>query len=113
LLAREAAGSTAVGDGIAIPHVRQPIAVSGCPAAIALCLLAKPVEFGAADRRAVHTLFTMVSPTIHIHLQLLAKLSSALHDLAFKTTVIGRAPTDEILREAARIEAGFPPPLST
>src|SRR5207248_7529050 len=45
MLAREAAGSTAVGDGIAIPHVRAPIVQNGVQPAIALCTLAQPVDF--------------------------------------------------------------------
>ncbi|MBI5546332.1 MAG: PTS sugar transporter subunit IIA [Deltaproteobacteria bacterium] len=108
LLAREAGGSTAVGNGIAIPHVRQPIAVSGGRASVALCYLENPVEFGALDGKPVHTLFSIVSPTIRGHLQLLARLATALHDAAFKEAVLRRAGNDEILKEAARVEARVP-----
>ena len=51
-LAREALGSTAMGDGIAIPHVRSPLVLGvECPS-ITLCFLERPVEFGALDARA-------------------------------------------------------------
>jgi len=110
LLARESAGSTAVGDGIAIPHVRQPIAVHGGAAAIALCFLEQPVDFGAADGRPVHTLFTMVTPTIHVHLQLLAKLALALHDPELIAAITRRAPASEILLHVSRAEAAVPSP---
>ncbi|MHB8878564.1 MAG: PTS sugar transporter subunit IIA [Myxococcaceae bacterium] len=108
LLAREALGSTGVGDGIAIPHVRQPIAVHGASVSLALCFLEKPVDFGAPDGKPVHALFVIISPTIRGHLQLLARLSAALHDPGFKAAVVRRAPAAELLAAAHRVEASFP-----
>ena len=110
LLAREAMGSTGVGDGIAIPHVRNPVVLNGAPGSITLCFLEKPVEFNAIDGQPVHTIFSLVSPTIKSHLQLLAKLSWALHDPGFRAAILRRAAADEILREAKRVEASFPHP---
>src|ERR1700690_1908052 len=46
LLAREALGSTAIGAGIAIPHVRRPIILNTSGPEIALCFLENPVDFG-------------------------------------------------------------------
>ncbi len=108
LLAREAMGSTGVGDGIAIPHVRQPIAVPGATASVALCFLDKPVDFKAVDGKPVHALFMVVSPTIRAHLQILARLSTALHDPGFKAAVVRRAPAEEIIAGARRLELGAP-----
>jgi len=64
LVAREALGSTGVGDGIAIPHVRNPVVLHVPHPAITLCFLAKPVEFAAIDGRPVDTIFSLVSRTI-------------------------------------------------
>lgn len=105
MLAREAAGSTAVGDGIAIPHVRAPIVQHGVQPAIALCTLAQPVDFGARDNKPVHTLFLLATPTVNAHLQMLARLAAALHDVEFKTAVLRRAPAEEILAHARRVDA--------
>ena len=88
LLAREAAGSTAVGDGIAIPHVRAPIVQNGVEPAVALCALDAPVEFGARDGKPVHTLFLLAVPTVNAHLMILARLAAALHDAEFKAAVL-------------------------
>jgi PTS system nitrogen regulatory IIA component len=60
------------------------------------------------DGQPVHTIFWIISPTIRAHLQLLARLSWALHDGAFKAAVSRRASADEVMKEAARIEAAFP-----
>ena len=46
LLAREALGSTGIGDGIAIPHVRNPIVLHVLRPMVTLCFLEHPVEFG-------------------------------------------------------------------
>lgn len=104
MLAREAAGSTAVGDGIAIPHVRAPIVQNGVAPAIALCTLLQPIDFGARDGKPVHTLFLLVTPTVNIHLQMLARLAAALHDAAFKSAVLRRAPAEEIFAHARRLD---------
>ncbi len=105
MLAREAAGSTAVGDGIAIPHVRAPIVQNGVQPVIALCTLSQPIDFGARDGKPVHVVFLLATPTVNAHLQLLARLAAALHDRDFKNAVLRRAPADEILAHARRVEA--------
>ena len=105
MLAREAAGSTAVGDGIAIPHVRAPIVLNGAEPAIALCRLTPPIDFGARDGKPVHTLFLIVTPTVNAHLQILARLAGALHDVEFKAAIQRGAPAEEILTHARRLDA--------
>jgi PTS system nitrogen regulatory IIA component len=105
LLAREAIGSTGIGDGIAIPHVRNPVVLNALPASITLCYLSHPIPFDAIDGQPVHTIFWIISPTIRAHLQLLARLSWALHDPGFKAAVLRRATETEILEHAATIEA--------
>lgn len=102
LLAREALGSTAIGDGIAIPHVRNPVILHLQKPQVTVCFLERPIDFGALDGRPVGTLFTLISPTVRAHLHLLSKLSFALRDPAFKEAVLGQAPREELL---AAVEA--------
>jgi PTS system nitrogen regulatory IIA component len=104
LLAREALGSTAVGEGIAIPHVRSPLVFPGTSGLMALCFLETPVAFGASDGSPIHTIFALLSPTIRGHLQLLSRLSLALHDRGFKAAVLRRASGEEIVAEAQRLD---------
>ena len=78
LLAREAIAPTAIGEGIAIPHVRNPVVLHVGRPAIALCFLEQPIEYDALDGKPVHTLFTIVSPTTRAHLHLMSKLSFVL-----------------------------------
>ena len=104
LLAREALQSTGIGDGIAIPHVRNPIVLHVTRPVIMLCFLETPIEFGALDGKPVHVLFSLVSPTVREHLRLLSRLSFALHDPGFKRAVAQHASRDEILAAARRVE---------
>jgi PTS system nitrogen regulatory IIA component len=109
LLAREATGSTGIGDGIAIPHVRHPIVMGGSAATVSLCFLSEPVDFFAIDGSPVHTVFLIISTTVRGHLQMLAKRGAALSDPGFRSAVLHRESTEEILREAARLEAASAP----
>ena len=107
LLARESAGSTGVGGGIAIPHPRYPVVLPVGRPTLTLCYVNQPVQFGAADQQPVDTLFVLVSPTIRAHLRMLARIACVLRDEPFRAALKRRAPADEILREARRAEAAF------
>lgn len=103
LLAREALESTAIGDGIAIPHTRNPIVLHVPRPTVTLCFLEQPIDFGALDGQPVQALFTLISPTVRAHLHLLARLTFALRDAAFKALVVAQAGRDDLLEAARRI----------
>lgn len=103
LLAREALESTAIGEGIAIPHVRNPIVLHVAKPLVTLCFLDAPVDFAALDGKPVHTLFTLISPTVKAHLHLLSRLAFALRDPNFKSLIVRQASQDEILSGARQI----------
>ncbi len=104
LLAREALGSTAIGEGIAIPHVRRPLLLNSSRASISLCFLRHPVDFGAFDNKPVFAIFLLVSPTARTHLHLLSRLSFALHDSELKAALARRASSAQVLAEFQRVE---------
>ncbi|MBI3466637.1 MAG: PTS sugar transporter subunit IIA [Planctomycetes bacterium] len=105
LLGRPASASLVVSDGIAIPYGSNPIVLHFCQPTITLALLSKPVDFGAADSKAVDSLFFIIGPTAHRHTQLLSRLSLALQDSDLKHAVNRHAPGDEIMRELRRVDA--------
>jgi PTS system nitrogen regulatory IIA component len=104
LLAREEMGSTAIGDGIAIPHARNPIVLNVTRPSITVCFLKRPIDFDALDGKPVQVLFTLISPTINVHLHLLSRLSYVLRSSGFKNAIARQAEREEILAEAARVE---------
>jgi PTS system nitrogen regulatory IIA component len=107
LLAREAMASTAIGDGIAIPHVRNPIVLHVTEPIVCLSFLEKPIDFGALDGKPVSCLFTLVSPTVKAHLQLLSRLAYILRDKVLRGILQKQGSRDEILSGIARIESGL------
>ncbi len=105
LLAREELASTGIGDGIAIPHSRDPIVLHVDKPLVWLCFLEQPVDFGALDAQPVQALFTLISPTVRAHLHLLSRLSFALRDKGFKALVMAQASRDELMQAVRRIGA--------
>jgi PTS system nitrogen regulatory IIA component len=112
LMAREDQGSTGLGEGIAIPHVRNPIVLHLEKPAVTLCYLDQPIDFGALDGEPVSALFVMVNPTIRIHLHLFSRLAFALRSPSFVRKVKVQASEAEILAEARALEATMPPAAS-
>lgn len=104
LLARESIGSTGMGEGIAIPHVRNPVVMHISRPMVSLCFLERPIDFAAIDGRPVHTLFTIVSPTIRAHLSLLSRLAFGLRDAQFAAVINAKGTREEILREVRRVD---------
>jgi PTS system nitrogen regulatory IIA component len=109
LIARENTVSTGIGDGIAIPHVRQPVVAPGAPATVSVSYLRTPVAFGAIDDKPVRVMFLIVSPTVRAHLQILANVARALANLEFRAAIDRKAGTEELAAAAARLEYAQPP----
>jgi len=105
LEAREALGSTGIGDGIAIPHVRNPIVLHIEQPFVTLGLLRHPVDFEAMDGRPVHALFMVVSPTVPVHLRILAQLGFLLRDDHLRALMRSRAAPEEILGRIEMLES--------
>jgi PTS system nitrogen regulatory IIA component len=102
--ARGVEASRGIGGGIAIPHVRMPLVCAGRPVALALCFLDHAVPFAAIDNKPVTTVFAMMTPTVRVHLHLLAHLSHALNDAQLVATLQRRADAKTILAEALRVD---------
>lgn len=104
LLARESLGTTAIGDGIAIPHVRNPIVMHITRPMVTLCFLENRIDFAVLDGKPVDTLFTLISPTIRAHLGLLSKLAFALRHEKFKEALARRGSREELLSAVAEVD---------
>jgi len=110
ILAREELGSTAVGDGIAVPHARNPLVFNIPFTFISLCFLEHPIDFGAIDGKPVFCLFTLITPTVRIHLQMLSQLAFVLRDSKVKELLGTQGSREEIIREFQRVENVFKNP---
>jgi nitrogen PTS system EIIA component len=104
LLDREHLQSTGVGEGVAIPHLRNPALLEIDRPSVCLCFLETPVDFGALDRKPVKALFLPLSPDVRIHLHLLSRIAFALRDPKFKKRIDQQARRDAILAAARTLE---------
>lgn len=105
LEAREAMGSTGIGDGIAIPHVRNPIVLHVDQPFVTLCLLRHPVDFDAIDGKPVHAVFMVISPTVPVHLRVLGQLGFVLRDDVLRSMLRDRASSEAILGRIEMLES--------
>ena len=91
-------------EGIAIPHVRNPMVLHVPRPMITLCFLEPPVDFGALDGKPVYALFSLISPSPRVHLHLLSRLAFALREERFKELIAQRGTQEDILNAARRVE---------
>ena len=86
LMSREALGSTAIGQGIAIPHAKSDC-VEKLVAAFGLSN--KGVDFDSLDGEPAYIFFLLVAPqdSAGPHLKALARISRLLKDKYFRDTL--------------------------
>ena len=86
LMAREALGSTAIGQGVAIPHAK-----SDCVQKLigAFALSKKGVDFDSLDGEPAYIFFLLVAPqdSAGPHLKALARISRLLKDKYFRDSL--------------------------
>ena len=108
LEAREAMGSTGIGAGIAIPHVRNPIVLNVEHPFVSLFLLRREIDFDAVDGLPVRALFVVVSPTIPLHLRMLARLGHVLQDGELRSLLKDPGSARGVLDRIRLLEAQAP-----
>jgi PTS system nitrogen regulatory IIA component len=108
LLARETLGSTGIGDGIAIPHVRNPVVLHVARPTVSLLFLENAIDFNAIDNKPVDTLFTLISPTVRAHLHLLSLLGIVLRDEKARAALRDRATREVLMQAFSEAEAKLP-----
>jgi len=75
LIKREDMASTAIGNGIAFPHPRNPMVSDTALESLSICFLNTPIKDYSLDNIPIHTLIIILSATQKRHLQMLSKLS--------------------------------------
>lgn len=96
ILAREALGSTAVGEGIAIPHAK--VAAVKEPG-LAAMVVPDGVDYEAFDGSLANLIFMIAAPEgeADVHLEALSRLSTLLMDPDFKNDLIHAESKEEFL----------------
>lgn len=79
LESREKLCSTAIGNGIALPHARFPYRMIYREPKLIIARSALGVDFGAPDKKRVYLFFMPCAPTQFIHLRMMAQIVKLLH----------------------------------
>lgn len=104
LKSRESMMSTAIGNGISLPHPRVPLMVGRDKPLINFFFANKPLDLKSIDGKPVHTLILLISQTIRQHLSLIAHLSFLLSKETFRFALENRLEFKEILDIIKKIE---------
>jgi PTS system nitrogen regulatory IIA component len=104
LLIREVMMSTAIGEGIALPHPRNPIISDVDEESISICFLKNSIDYGALDGKPVFVLFVIISSNSKRHLEILSKLSFFCLQEEFLKTLNDKPKKSVFLYFIERIE---------
>lgn len=103
ILAREAQGSTAIGEGIAVPHAKSESVKTPGLSAITV---PNGVDYEAPDGKNSDILFMIAAPLDgDLHLEILSRLMVMLMEPEFCTSLRGAKTTDEFLSIIDKKEA--------
>lgn len=91
LCARENVLSTAVGNGIALPHARAPIMKTEKDQKIIVVYLKNPMDMNAPDERPVTTMFILLTYNSQVHLKVLSSLAGLFRSARFRKALEDRA----------------------
>ena len=96
VLAREAQGTTGIGEGIAIPHGKtSAVATAGLSAMV----VPDGMDFDSLDGEPTFLIFLIAAPDTadNVHLEVLSRLSTILMDEAFRAQLIAATDVDAFL----------------
>lgn len=96
IMAREQLASTAIGEGIAVPHALSDAMQA---TVMAVIRLKTPIDYDAPDGKPVDLFFIMAGPKndTAYHLKLLSKLARLLHDPHFREQARKAASSVELV----------------
>lgn len=106
LLERERLASTAIGEGVAIPHGKLDAVGK-----LVACVGRAPggVDFDSMDGRPTHLFFVLVAPenSTGVHLKALARISRLFKDPEFRTRLMQAKDAPEMYKVIADEDAKY------
>jgi len=95
-----------IGNGLALPHLRSPVALGRDAGIIALLILrdALPLKEPPPDNAPVTRLLFFIAPTPRVHLEMLAQFSMALTRGGLRQVVLDAAPDEQVFAALAAAE---------
>ena len=116
VLAREATGTTGLGDGIATPHAKSSAVKA---AGLSAMVVKDGVAFDSLDGQPARLFFMIAAPDSanDLHIEVLSRLATLIMDSDFKEALIAASTKEEFLRlidekESAQAEKAAEAPVS-
>ena len=96
ILAREKLGTTAIGEGVAIPHAKNKSVNKAC---LAAGVSKEGIDYEAFDDSLSHLFFMIAAPdgANDTHLEVLSRLSTILMDESFRNDLMNSPSVEEFL----------------
>ena len=103
-LERESMLSTGVGNGIAVPHPRDPVPTLRASGCIVFGRSVQGIEYNAVDGKPVHLFFLLCSQTADLHLYLMGKIATLLRNESFVETCMKCQAPEELIHAMMETE---------
>jgi PTS system nitrogen regulatory IIA component len=97
LCQRETLMSTAVGNGVALPHPRYPLLKNLGDQKIVVCYLEKPIIMNAPDAKPVYVMIMLLTSTTQFHLKVLSQLAFLFQQADFKKEMTKKPGEKELI----------------
>ncbi|MCQ2240407.1 PTS sugar transporter subunit IIA [Treponema sp.] len=104
LMEREKVLSTAVGNGVAIPHPRRPLVADSKECCVIVAYLKSPLDMQAPDSRKVYAMFILLSSSSQLHVKSLASLAAVFRNDIFKKGLVSKPGKEELARLVQKCE---------
>ena len=107
VLEREALMSTSIGNGIALPHPRNPLVTDDNEQFTALAFLKHPVDWNSLDGERVDTILLIVSSSAKQHLHTLSEINFFCRQEDFRRLLKNRDKPEDILKYISETETNW------
>jgi PTS system nitrogen regulatory IIA component len=107
VLEREQLMSTGMGNGIALPHPRNPFVEKPEQQCIAIAFPETEINWKALDGKPVHAIILIVSASPKLHLHTLSKISFLCREESFAELLRNRSSAETIKKAIQEAEAAW------
>lgn len=104
LLDREKVLSTAVGNGIAIPHPRRPLLKENQACRLLVAFINHPLDMQAPDYKNVSVLFILLSNSSVVHVKALSSIAKMLKNERFRKCIMMKPNKTQMIEIAKQLE---------
>lgn len=101
---REQLHSTAIGDGIALPHARNALVGLVDKPLIVFGRHETGIPYGALDSLPARLFFLLIAPTVTQHLGILARLSRLLRDPRVRQNLLAAKTPEQLIADLRKTE---------